>query len=150
MGMKIELAERSDRLLASILDIALVFVPAVVVLFMLIVESRHLSGNLSEWMPILTVAFILAVVSLIFLFFYTIYKLSSQGQTIGKAWRNIKIVKKDTGENGGFFTNVLLRGLAGALCGAIPLGFFIDALFIFAEPKRCLHDYIAGTIVVCD
>ena len=45
-----------------------------------------------------------------------------------------------------------LRVLPISLAAHIPIvgGFvgLIDALFIFGSEKRCLHDYIAGTIVV--
>jgi uncharacterized RDD family membrane protein YckC len=45
-------------------------------------------------------------------------------------------------------TNVLLRGVVNGLLSIIPLYGLVDALFIFREDKRCLHDLIAGTIVV--
>ena len=37
--------------------------------------------------------------------------LSRDGQTLGKKALGIRIVKRDTGHNGGFVTNVLLRAV---------------------------------------
>lgn len=74
--------------------------------------------------------------------------LSKHGQTIGKKLLNIKIVKRDTRENGGFVTNVVLRGLVSGLISIIPFYSLIDTLFIFSQERRCIHDLIAGTIVV--
>ena len=61
---------------------------------------------------------------------------------------HIRIVKVDTGENGGFVTNVLVRTILNGLIGIIPLYGLIDILFIFRGDKRCIHDLIAGTKVV--
>ena len=72
------------------------------------------------------------------------------GQTIGKKWLNIRIVKVDTAKNGGFVTNVLLRAIVNGLLAYPTLGIYllIDILLIFREDKRCIHDLIAGTQVV--
>jgi uncharacterized RDD family membrane protein YckC len=78
--------------------------------------------------------------------------LSSRGQTVGKRVAGVRIVKVDTGENGGFVTNVVLRGGITMLCGMIPyigpIFSLVNILFIFREDQRCIHDHIAGTVVV--
>ena len=61
---------------------------------------------------------------------------------------DIKIVKYDTGKNGGFVTNVLLRAIVNGIIGIIPFYGLVDILFIFGEERRCIHDLIAGTRVV--
>lgn len=84
------------------------------------------------------------------------YLLSTQGQTVGKKILNIRIVKFDTGENGGFAINVGMRGIVNGIIGIIPiyfLGLFpfyslLDALFIFRNDRRCIHDLLAGTKVI--
>jgi hypothetical protein len=47
---------------------------------------------------------------------------------------------------------VILRGFIPGLIGAIPyigpLFSLVNVLFIFREDYRCVHDHIAGTIVV--
>lgn len=74
--------------------------------------------------------------------------LTQFGQTIGKRALKIRIVKHDDGENGGFVTNVLLRCWLNLLLSLIPLYALVDVLFIFRDDRRCLHDLIAGTLVV--
>ncbi|HEY1065296.1 MAG TPA: RDD family protein [Pirellulales bacterium] len=82
----------------------------------------------------------------------TIYMLSTLGQTIGKYVVGIRIVNADDGRNPGFVKAFLMRGLVPGLIGGIPVVGAIfgiaDPLFIFGDEKRCLHDYIAGTVVV--
>ncbi|MEE9442541.1 MAG: RDD family protein [candidate division Zixibacteria bacterium] len=79
---------------------------------------------------------------------YQIYLLTMLGQTIGKKTMNIRIVKFDTGENGGFGTNVGMRGIVNGLLGLIPFYSLTDIFFIFRDDRRCIHDFIAGTKVV--
>ncbi|MCK5125331.1 MAG: RDD family protein [candidate division Zixibacteria bacterium] len=81
---------------------------------------------------------------------YQVYLLSTNGQTIGKQVMNIRIVKIDTEENGGFVTNVLVRGILNGIIGFIPFYGLADILFIYREDQRCIHDHIAGTKVVME
>ena len=74
--------------------------------------------------------------------------LIKDGQTLGKKALRIRIVKMDTGENGGFVPNVLLRLIVNGLLGIIPLYGLVDILFIFRGDRPCIHDMIAGTQVV--
>src|SRR5688500_16556596 len=80
---------------------------------------------------------------------WQLWMLATKGQTIGKKLMSLRIVKTDTGRNGGFVPNVLLRALVGqGLLGVIPLYGLVDALFIFRDDRRCIHDMVAGTTVV--
>ena len=80
---------------------------------------------------------------------WQLWMLATKGQTIGKKLMNLRIVKTDTGRNGGFVPNVLLRAIVGqGLLGVIPLYGLVDALFIFRDDRRCIHDMVAGTTVV--
>jgi uncharacterized RDD family membrane protein YckC len=73
---------------------------------------------------------------------------SKQGQTLGKRFVGIRIVMKDTLENGGFVVNVLKRGFLNGLLSLIPGYFLVDSLFVFRDDRRCIHDMIAGTVVI--
>jgi hypothetical protein len=61
----------------------------------------------------------------------------------------MQIVRGDTGQLPGFLNGVVLRSWVpfpiNQACNFFGL---IDALWIFGEERRCLHDLIAQTIVV--
>ena len=76
--------------------------------------------------------------------------LSRYGQTIGKRALGLRIVRIETGLNGGFLTNVVLRTVVNWLLWLIPPYAIVDSLFILTRSRRCVHDYIAGTRVVLD
>jgi uncharacterized RDD family membrane protein YckC len=73
------------------------------------------------------------------------------GQSIAKKWLGIKDVRTD-GSRVSFARIFWLRNVLNTCFSFIPLvgGLYglIDALFIFGSAKRCVHDYIADTIVV--
>lgn len=123
------LANRSTRLLAAIVDLLIIGGPYIAMIF--------------EFLPLTMfylVAVIVAVIQAILL--------TTDGQTVGKKALNIRIVKVATGRNGGFVPNVLLRTVLNGLLGLIPIYSIVDILFIFRADRRCIHDLIAGTVVV--
>jgi uncharacterized RDD family membrane protein YckC len=78
---------------------------------------------------------------------YQLY-LASSGQSIGKKILNIRVVRSDYSPvslGRILFLRNLVPGVIGSLCGLFNL---IDALFIFGEQRRCIHDMIADTLVV--
>ena len=70
-------------------------------------------------------------------------------QSVGKMCMGIRIVNYNDVGRPGFGRVVVCRiwvtHLLGQLCG---LYYLVDALFIFSEGHRCLHDRIASTRVV--
>jgi uncharacterized RDD family membrane protein YckC len=82
---------------------------------------------------------------------YQWYLISKQGQTLGKKWLGIRIVKLD-GSPVDFVSGVVMRSWLVGLMGFVPYlgGCFrlVDYLMIFTDERRCLHDQIAGTKVV--
>ena len=91
---------------------------------------------------------LLGVLASLALLIVQLVMVSKHGQTLGKRLVGTKIVLKDTGENGGFIVNVLKRGFLNGLLSLIPGYFLVDSLFVFRQDHRCIHDMIAGTIVV--
>lgn len=79
------------------------------------------------------------------------YLVTTRGQSLGKIAVNTRIVRAN-GSRVNFVHGVLLRSwllqglafvpLAGNLIG------LVDAVFIFQKDRRCLHDHIAGTVVI--
>jgi uncharacterized RDD family membrane protein YckC len=131
------LASRWSRLGAAVIDLLATFVLGFIAgIFM--VASEALGA-------------IVLVVGGLTLAGFQIYLLTTRGQSIGKIVLGIRIIKQDGGSPG-FVRAALLRWIVPGLIGAIPyLGLIVslvDVLFIFGPEQRCLHDLIAGTIVV--
>jgi uncharacterized RDD family membrane protein YckC len=84
------------------------------------------------------------------LWVYQAYLRATQGQTIGKRAVGIRIVSYDDGSNPGFWRAVFLRDLVPWFIDIMAVRVFgiIDAAFIFGRERRCVHDYMAATIVV--
>ncbi len=124
------LAGRGARLVAVILDTAIFVVVVIIAVVLLFI---------SPWLSL--------VIGAGFLIMETVM-LAKDGQTLRKKALRIRIVKKDTGQNGGFVTNILLRFVLNGILGLIPFYALEDILFIFGQDRRRLHDMIAGTKVV--
>ena len=77
--------------------------------------------------------------------------LRTRGQTLGKRWVGIRIVTLDNTVPE-LWRLIVLRYGSSSLVPMIPvvgaLFGLVDMLMIFGEPRRCLHDLIAGTKVV--
>lgn len=127
-----ELASRKQRLIAALADGFIVSIPYVIGSMEAAPDAVRLVG--------VAASLILLIVQL--------RMVSLSGQTIGKRWVGIKIVLKDTLENGGFVVNVLKRGLLNGLLSLVPGYFLVDCALIFRDDRRCVHDLIAGTCVI--
>ena len=135
----IQLADRGTRLGAATLDGLILFV--MVYLPFLLSAAAGGKGSAS-WIG-LVVGGIGFIVWLVF----TVKLLGENGQSIGKKACKIKILRKD-GSEVSISRVIIGRNLVNGLLGVIPLYGFIDFLFIFGNARRCVHDYIADTIVV--
>lgn len=98
-----------------------------------------------------SILLLLSAVAILGLVVYNLVLLHREGQTVGKRWIGIRIVRND-GSRASLGRIFLLRSFVPGLIGAIPyLGTVFglaNILWIFGEEKRCLHDYMADTIVV--
>lgn len=78
--------------------------------------------------------------------------LAQHGQTVGKRLVGVRIVDATAREIVPVWKSFGLRVVVIQGIASIPLvgGLFalVDVLFIFGERRRCLHDHLAGTIVV--
>jgi uncharacterized RDD family membrane protein YckC len=135
----IHLADRSTRFSAAFLD-GLIIMVMVYLPFML---SVMLGGNGSwSW-----IGLVVAGAGFIVWLFFTVKFLGENGQSIGKKACKIKILRKD-GSEVSISRVIIARNLMNGLLGLIPFYALIDALFILGNKRRCVHDYIADTIVV--
>lgn len=138
------LADRGTRFVARLIDGGLflgAFLPGYVMVLMA-------EGNRDIGPVLALVGLVVLAVGTIGLIGYQWFLLSTQGQTLGKKWMSVRIVKVD-GSRVDFLSAVILRNwvlsFINAFVGILGL---IDALMIFSNDRRCLHDHIAGTKVV--
>ena len=141
------LAPRGDRLLAVIVDLAVVL-PVVIPVGILTGEfgaafhrqaipgSVYLENALADWG---------------WFFLVNTYLLRKYGQTVGKRFLGIRISDYRT-EAVPPFWRLLVRIAVPPVAGLLgPLGSLfslVAVLFIFSKGRRCIHDLIAGTRVV--
>jgi uncharacterized RDD family membrane protein YckC len=145
------LASRGTRFGAVILDNLLYagcMVPAGILLAVMI-QANPIRALEDMWTFAMPVA--LGMLAMLGLAIYQWYLIATTGQTLGKKWLGIKIVKMDGGDVD-FVSGVVLRSWVIGFIGMVPyiggcVG-LLDALWIFGEEHRCLHDHIAGTKVV--
>ena len=142
-----ELAGRGVRLGAAIIDgiiLGLVIWP-----YAMTTEywARAMQGQV-EMSDLLQ----LSLVSLIAFLLLHGYLLHTSGQTIGKRLLGIRIVSAVDGQLlsvgklfGLRYVPIQIASVIPVIGNILPL---VDALFIFREDRRCLHDIIAGTKVV--
>jgi uncharacterized RDD family membrane protein YckC len=142
------LASRGSRFFASLIDFfiqMLVIVPA-----QLAFGVYDGFPRVQPQGPLKTAAWALS--GFIIYLAFNGYLLAKNGQTIGKLLMRIRIVNYADGSKMPFSKLLLLRILPVQLVALIPVagGFaaLADALMIFRSDYRCLHDHIAGTLVV--
>jgi len=142
------LAERSTRFGAFMLDSLLSLIAAVpgIVLLFTSMESIESGKDQDLWL-----ALGVMLVGVMILNVYQWYLISTRGQSLAKKWLHIRIVKLD-GSLPGFTYGVLLRSWVTSLLSNIPyvgsIVGLVDALMIFGQERRCLHDVIASTQVI--
>lgn len=133
------MADRSTRLFANILNSLLLFGGLLVVFLPFMA------------MELIEIGALLAVIGLIAWIYVNIKLLRENGQSVGKKILGIKIVTTQ-GEPVALSTLIFRRFLLTQFLAAIPYlgGIFglIDALMIFGDDRRCIHDHFADTIVV--
>jgi len=146
-------ATRGSRLAATIIDVlpyAGIGIAAAVMLPAYAAYRRHVGGGAD--IGAVGAIFGLAVFGGIVAYLvYSISLVYRYGQTFGKKLMGIRVVRMD-GSRVTFARFFFLRYLPVGLLGAIPgIGAIVgllDALLIFRDSSRCLHDDIADTRVV--
>ena len=97
---------------------------------------------------------LLGLMGMVMFFVLHGYLLFTRGQTIGKRVVGIRIARYADGGLPPFWPLIAKRYAPIWVVGQIPvIGPYltlIDALFIFRSDKRCLHDLLAGTLVVTE
>lgn len=152
-GGDYELADRGTRLGAAILDGLVAGGPAALVAIgaAIALPAYQQSHAGSANFAVLGLLGFVALAAVLGVMVVNLIWLHRYGQTIAKRWLNIRIVRTD-GSRCGLLRIIFARIVPVTLLRMIPLiGWMFtlgDALLIFREDHRCLHDHFADTIVV--
>jgi uncharacterized RDD family membrane protein YckC len=148
MSAAVPLAGRGRRFVATLIDVVLV--PVVAILLMLVTGVlEHASDWSTSAMPFLRMIG-LGVASYVLL---NVWLLWTRGQTVGKAMMGIMTVDAKTGERvpiwrlfiRGLFFPTLYMIVLVPYFALIPV---VDQALIFRKDRRCVHDWICRTAVV--
>jgi uncharacterized RDD family membrane protein YckC len=131
-----QIANLGDRMLASLLDIIVIFGYSILIWLVAFGAMRVSSHFL--WVYI--VLFIPIV------FYSLLFEIAMQGQTPGKRWRQIKVVKMDGGQAG--IGAYLIRWLFRII--EIDLFYGVIAMLTIAlsEKRQRIGDMLAQTVVI--
>ena len=154
MSNTAELAGRFRRLAATLIDAILV--PSLTLVLVMIAGVVEDAEDYTDSWWLLWV-FLLAVASYLILNGYGLWR---RGQTLGKMALGIAIVNAGGEADGGddltpapLWKLICVRALFFPLLFVVVVPWFtvlplVDQLFIFGKRRRCLHDLVAGTVVV--
>ena len=137
-----EPASRGSRLLAAMLDGVATMLVVIPVMYSIGLFERadDFGGQVT--------AFLLGFISVIIIHGYLLH---TRGQSIGKAIVGIQIVGLD-GRRVSLAQIIFRRYLPIQLASLIPgvgsVLTLLDTVWIFREDRRCIHDHLAGTMVV--
>ena len=138
-NLELPLAGLGGRLLASLIDHALLFGVA---LLMLVALTNLTGGSLGDLgMPVL-----FAIGALTPVLGPMLFELSWDGQTPGKRWLHLRVLSTDgTPAAKG---QILLRNVLRVI-DFLPLGYLLGVVTIFISPNGVrLGDLVAGTVIV--
>lgn len=149
-GVAGPMATRGDRFVANFVDNCIVLVLPLLSVFVMAVgmprqgiadPPRDSSTWVGVWVLVMFGTFAGGLVA----------QLLSQvrwGQSIGKRLTGIKVVRRD-GSPMELWRLIVMRNLLlGVINTFCNLAGLVDVLMIFTQDQRCLHDYLADSIVI--
>lgn len=171
-ALRLELASRGQRLAAKLIDMLMVIVPFVIYYTIVFdaalqeelqalqkdptamvnviqrrIDTLQAAGNLTPALMGLILNLVVIV---------NVVLLTIRGQTLGKLCLGIQVVRFPGGARAGFIKAVLLRDMffgmiimgCSMFFGAMGLALMVaNALMIFRQDRRCMHDLVADTVV---
>lgn len=139
------LAARGLRLGAYLLDWVFFLVFYIPMIMMIELERLHGDPAMKPLVAMFAFGFLV-------LWLVKAILLCVRGQSLGLLIVGIRIVRHEDGRPAGFVHAWLLREFITGLICMIPcvgvVFWLANALYIFAADRRCLHDHLAGTVVV--
>ena len=164
-------ATPKERLLATLIDFAFSAGPAMVVgamtLIFLATHGALAPGKkvnpfeLPHFMVFFVIQFVVTFVTMIGAMVAQLWWLFTNGQTLGKRYTNIRVIKADGSRIDPLiivFMRHIVPSLGTNVFGCIPIVgplfalaiMLLDVLMVFRADHRTIHDLLAGTIVVKD
>jgi uncharacterized RDD family membrane protein YckC len=141
-------ADRGTGLVAWILDGlilgAMVYLPLIMGA---VISGVSMNARGSAAAMLFGMGGFLALVGIVVWAWLTIKFVNANGQSIARKILGIKVVRTD-GSPASLGRIFWLRNVVNALLGIIPFYGLVDALLIFGEPRQCIHDKLADTIVI--
>lgn len=138
---QLELATPGARLNARFLDFVAFFGAALPGLLVYAVLEQVAEEHVY-------VGVIIAAAGASALLVYNWHLIHTLGQTVGKRWVKLKIVRQD-GSPVRFLHGVILREwVVFVVVQFFPPLKIVDLIFIMGAKRRCVHDMIAGTDVI--
>ncbi len=147
-----------SRLLAFLLDFLVMLVPGILLVLLLIVivssvaedTMRQLVESSSDPQDSLFIYMILAFVTmaqfLVSQFYFVVFELAWNGQSPGKRWQRIRVIREN-GQPVGFFASMIRNLLR--IADLLPLFYLAGFISMLATRHwRRLGDLAAGSIVV--
>jgi|SRR6187397_61854 len=141
----VELADRGTRLAAFIIDSLIIFV-----MWYLPIMIAVIIGSTSGQDPsteLVLGGILIGTIGFGIWCWLTVRAVLANGQSIAKKMLGIKVVRSD-GSPASLGRIFWLRNMVNGLLSIIPIYQLVDWLFIFGEPRQCLHDKLADTIVI--
>lgn len=145
------LASRWSRLIATVLDHLIVTGPPLAAIF----YAQHIAKtpiNLDDPLS-MGAGYIVAGLFSTAMIIFNLSTLGSRGQTLGKIILGIKMVRSDGYSHVSLWRIVGLRFAPFYLVGRwVPIYgqavWAVEALTIFGNERKCIHDYVADTMVI--
>jgi uncharacterized RDD family membrane protein YckC len=144
----VELAGRGTRLVATIIDSIIVMIVFYVPLFVFSGGPTVSPEGELDWAGMFgSAGGVVACIGLAVWGWFTYKFVKENGQSIAKKMLGIKVLRTD-GSAASVGRIFWLRNVVNTVLSFIPLYGLIDALLIFGEQRKTIHDKIADTIVV--
>lgn len=147
----IRLAGIEKRLLGALIDL-LVTVFSVVPGFALVIADLFQMDGQYKMGTLSFTGIALMVSAMLVLLLVQLYLAATRSQSIGKFLVKTQMLDSETRQPAGFFKTVILRIFICGLIRLIPIigwvYLVVDFCFLFRSDHRCIHDMIAGTVVV--
>jgi len=147
----IRLAGIEKRLLGALIDL-LVTVFSVVPGFALLIADLFQMDGQYKMGTLSFTGIALMVSAMLVLLLVQLYLAATRSQSIGKFLVKTQMLDSETRQPAGFFKTVIMRIFICGLIRLIPIFgwvyLVVDFCFLFRSDRRCVHDMIAGTVVV--